>query len=110
MPNQVTSWIASEIRAEMARQRVTHEALAEALGILQSQMSRRLNGLIEIDADELAGIADRLNVPVTTFIPEHARLAYGDIEPLCGRMPALVAALYVARSGDVDEVVSERAA
>jgi transcriptional regulator with XRE-family HTH domain len=61
--------IAQEIRAEMARQGLTQEALAEKLGWTQRRLSYRLTADHPVDSAELESIADALGVPVTRFLP-----------------------------------------
>jgi transcriptional regulator with XRE-family HTH domain len=66
---------AREIRAEMSRQGVTQEVLAERLGCGQRLLSRRLTAEVPIDTAELDRIAKALGVPVTQFLPTPARAA-----------------------------------
>jgi transcriptional regulator with XRE-family HTH domain len=61
---------AAEVRAEMARQRKTGVGLAEALGLSQQTVSRRLTGQITFSLDELDRVAVWLGVDVLTFFPE----------------------------------------
>lgn len=67
MKHGLTHRVASEIRAEMGRQGVTHTALADVLGISQPQTTKRLNAVIPFDTSELEAIAEHLRVPVTNF-------------------------------------------
>lgn len=64
--------VGAEIRAEMARQRITQTALAERLGWVQQRLSRRLTGEVPMRLDELQQIADALRAPVTQFFPSPA--------------------------------------
>jgi transcriptional regulator with XRE-family HTH domain len=59
--------VAAEVRAEMARQRLSGRALAARLGWPQNRLSRRLAGDIPFTVDDLAAIAALLEVPVTRF-------------------------------------------
>jgi len=52
--------VAGNIRAEMARGNITQGAIANALGLTQQAVSRRLKGVVAIDLDELAVIAEVL--------------------------------------------------
>lgn len=61
--------IASEIRAEMARQKKTQVQLAEALGITPITASRRLNGTTSFDAVEIFQVAQWLGVQANVFYP-----------------------------------------
>lgn len=60
--------MAAEIRAEMARQRKTGRELAAHLHCSQQSASRRVNGETAIDLDELASIAEWLEVPVMKLL------------------------------------------
>lgn len=66
---------AREIRAEMGRQGVTQEVLADRLGCTQRLLSRRLTAEVPIDTAELDRIAKALGVPVTNFLPTEAGVA-----------------------------------
>jgi transcriptional regulator with XRE-family HTH domain len=69
MTQSLPQHVAREVRAEMGRQRRTHRELAEALGISQPQVTKRLNGDIEFRPSELEQVAEMLGVPVTQFLP-----------------------------------------
>jgi transcriptional regulator with XRE-family HTH domain len=56
--------VTAEIRAEMARQRLSHKALAERLGWDQSQVTRRLNGHTKLSFDDVVAIADALDISI----------------------------------------------
>jgi transcriptional regulator with XRE-family HTH domain len=62
---------AAEVRAELARQRISQRDLAARLDPPQNQMylQRRLSGRVGFDVDDLAAIAAALAVPVTQFLP-----------------------------------------
>ena len=71
------SVIAAEIRSLMGRHAKNQGDLALALSISQSQMSKRLRGIIPLDSDELVSIAAYFGVSVgslfgelTTRLPE----------------------------------------
>jgi len=64
--------IGREVRAELARQRLTHSQLAAHLGLAQSQVSKRLAGTIEFRPSELEKAAEFLGVPLLNFIPAPA--------------------------------------
>lgn len=67
-PGDIQSVVAGEIRAWMGRRGVTQTALAETLGLSQSQISKRLRGTIPLDIVELKKIADFLGVDVATLV------------------------------------------
>ncbi|MPY81265.1 MAG: helix-turn-helix domain-containing protein [Actinophytocola sp.] len=59
--------VAAEIRAQLARQRVTQTVLAEQLGVSRAWLSRRLSGDTPLSVGNVATIADAPGVPVSTF-------------------------------------------
>jgi transcriptional regulator with XRE-family HTH domain len=59
--------IAEEVRALLARRKISQRALAIELGWQQSQVSRRLTGSTPITAAELAELADALHVPIESL-------------------------------------------
>jgi len=64
--------IAAEVRAEMARQGISQQALALRLGWLQPRVSRRLTDgetFVPFDTQELAAVAHALGVDVSHFMP-----------------------------------------
>lgn len=64
----LTQRVASEVRAEVARQNVTQYDLAEVLGVAQPSVSRRLTGKHPFDTDELDKLAAFFDVPVDRFL------------------------------------------
>ena len=60
-PN-LTEQVAAEVRAYMARRRMTQARLAEVLGLSQSGVSARLAGKVPFRLDELEKVADALGV------------------------------------------------
>lgn len=62
--------VAANVRAELARQRITQTQLAAALRIAQSAVSRRLLGSVAFSLGELIEVARFLKVPVRTLLPE----------------------------------------
>lgn len=67
VPLRVT--MAEEIRALLARKRISGVRLATAIGKSQSYVSRRLTGETPFDVDDLEGIARVLGVDITAFLP-----------------------------------------
>lgn len=59
---------AANIRAEMARRRITGRALADQLGRSQMWLSRRLNGDTAFGLDELEAVAAAIGVPVAQLL------------------------------------------
>jgi transcriptional regulator with XRE-family HTH domain len=74
MAQSLTDHVVTEIRAEMARQRVTQRQLASVVGVSQVQISKRLSGRIQFDVAELEKVASVLGVPVTNFLPAPGHL------------------------------------
>lgn len=75
MGEAFTERVAAEVRAELARQRVSQETFSQRIGMSQSTLSRRLTGEIPFDTTELARVAEALGVPVsqfTQFVPQVA--------------------------------------
>lgn len=69
MGEDFTKRVAAEVRAEMARQKVSQETLCTRIGMSQSTLSRRITGEYPFDTSELARIAAALGVPVARFLP-----------------------------------------
>lgn len=55
--------LASEVRAEAARQRLARTAIAEHLGYTKQTVSQKLNGRIAITVEDLFAIGKLLHVP-----------------------------------------------
>lgn len=75
MTHTLAEHVAREVRAEMARQRVSQLQLATRLGLSQPQISKRLTGRLEFRPSELDAVAELLGVPVTQFLPASERAA-----------------------------------
>jgi hypothetical protein len=59
--------VAGEVRAVMARKRISVSKAARALGVGQSWLHRRVVGDIPFDVGELYAVADLLETPVEQF-------------------------------------------
>lgn len=70
-PARLTDRVAAEVRAGMARSRMTQTDLAEVLGLTQSVVSKRLRGKIAFSVDELEKVADALGVHPATLLGGH---------------------------------------
>jgi transcriptional regulator with XRE-family HTH domain len=57
-----------EIKVWMARRDVTQVELAKRLGVAQSWVSKRLNGVVALTVEDMARIAVALNVPPWEFM------------------------------------------
>jgi len=60
--------LGESVRAEMARSGVTQEMIAARLGIRRQNVSTRLAGVVAWTMDELAVVADLLDVPVAHLL------------------------------------------
>jgi transcriptional regulator with XRE-family HTH domain len=69
MSETPTYHVATEIRAAMARKRVTQTALAALIGMPVYSLARRLSNQAPLTVDELAAIAAALDVPVADLLP-----------------------------------------
>jgi transcriptional regulator with XRE-family HTH domain len=65
--------VAEEIRAMMARRRISGRELARKLGVSQSWVSYRLTGIQPIDLNDLQRIAEALDVTVLDLLPRDLR-------------------------------------
>lgn len=59
--------VAAEVRAEMARARVSGNRLAKLTSKSQAYWSRRITGDVAFDVDDLATLAAVLEVPIVRF-------------------------------------------
>jgi ABC-type bacteriocin/lantibiotic exporter with double-glycine peptidase domain len=62
--------VASAVRVAMAKKRMSGRALADLIGMPQSNFSRRITGDIAFDVDELAAIGRVLDEPMATFVAD----------------------------------------
>ena len=61
--------VASAVRAEVARRKISQATLGEALGLSQMGVSRRINGAVEFSAAEILILSELLGVTVETLMP-----------------------------------------
>ncbi len=59
--------VAAEIRAELARRRLSGRKVARQLGWTEPYLSRRLTGSVPFNVSDLIALAELLEVPVNTF-------------------------------------------
>lgn len=59
--------VADDVRAELARQRISGVRAAKRLGWTQNYIQRRLSGTVPFDVADLQAMAELLDVPVTRF-------------------------------------------
>lgn len=67
-PDGIGAIVAAELRVLMARYDVTQGTLADVIGVSQSQMSKRMKGIIPIDIYELEKLADYFEVSVAELV------------------------------------------
>ena len=63
----------ANIRAEMARRKVSQTTIADHLGLSQTSVSARIAGRVAFDINEIHAIAALLGVPITALIPSEIR-------------------------------------
>lgn len=64
----LNSLVTDNIRAEMARRRVTQKDLANLLGLSQSRVSARISGKSPWQLDDLIPVAEALGVSIDVLI------------------------------------------
>ena len=60
--------VAMNIRAELARRRVSQHKLAQHLGKSQTWVHRRLSGNVSLSINDIMLIADFLGLPITELL------------------------------------------
>lgn len=70
--DDIRQHIAAEVRAELARQRLSQREVADILDLPQSVVQLRLVGTRPFRAEELVQLATALGVPIARFIPAEA--------------------------------------
>ena len=69
MTPTLAAQVGANVRAEMARRRISQQALGEHLSLCQSSVSLRLRGQRPFDVQELEAVATFLDVPVSALLP-----------------------------------------
>jgi Helix-turn-helix. len=67
LPHQV---VAGEVRAALARRRISGRKAAREIGWTPAYIGRRLSGEAPLDVNDLVALAQLLDVPLTSFFPE----------------------------------------
>ncbi|WP_372457193.1 helix-turn-helix domain-containing protein [Mycobacterium intracellulare] len=65
--------VGANVRAEMARHKVSQVALAEQLDMAQQALSRRISGQTAFKVDELHRVAEILGVPTSVLMGDEQR-------------------------------------
>lgn len=71
-PRRLGPAVAEEVRVLLARRRISAVQLAKLMGVSQPYLSRRLNGAVALDLDDLEKIADVLGVAIADLLPRSA--------------------------------------
>jgi transcriptional regulator with XRE-family HTH domain len=64
--------VAANVRAELARKRITQMEVAACLGVSRQNVSQRLNGRVDFRVSELVAIAGLLDIPAAALLAESA--------------------------------------
>jgi transcriptional regulator with XRE-family HTH domain len=64
--------VAANVRAELARHRISQTSVAKHLGVSRQNVAQRLNGNVDFRISELITIAELVGIPVTTFLTDVA--------------------------------------
>jgi transcriptional regulator with XRE-family HTH domain len=72
MPTDLRDTVTAEVRAEMARRRMSQTALAELIGEQQWWISKRLTRATPFTLEDLDRIAQALGLPPTFFMQQRA--------------------------------------
>ncbi len=68
-PTGLRQAIAEAVRVEMARRRWSQRTLAEATGLSQSYIARRMTGQMPWTTDDLEQIASAMSVSLSALLP-----------------------------------------
>lgn len=69
MPSLVTQeQIAENVRVLLARRQIVQADLARAMGMSNTRLSRRIRGVAPFKAEELAAVADFLDIPISDLL------------------------------------------
>ena len=60
--------VAAAVRAEMARYGIEQQDIAEALGVTQQSVSRRLTGGVPMTVDDLTNYATVIGCPISRLL------------------------------------------
>ncbi len=73
--------VAAEVRAHLARQRISGRRAAIMLGWTAPYLSRRLTGEIPFDVNDLVKVADLLGLPPAAFFDNRPAPVYATLSP-----------------------------
>ncbi len=60
--------VAANVRAELARRRITQTDVAERLGVSRQNVAKRLNGSVDFRVGELISIANMLGITIGDLV------------------------------------------
>lgn len=72
MTSNLADYAAGQLRAELARRKITNAELARRLGVDETWVRRHKNGEAAIDMGDLERICEVLDLPPTHFIAASA--------------------------------------
>lgn len=67
--DRINQDVSAEVRAMMARKRITGKSLAARLGMTEMALSRRINGSVDFSVGELVAVAVELGCDVADLLP-----------------------------------------
>ncbi|GEA79964.1 helix-turn-helix domain-containing protein [Cellulomonas uda] len=71
-PRPATAIVTGNVRAEMARKRISQALVADRLRLTQQAVSNRLNGRVPFDVDEIVAVAELLEVDPAALLHRSA--------------------------------------
>jgi len=60
--------VAANVRAELARRRITQTEVAQRLGVTRQNVAQRLNGTVDFRVGELISIANMLDITIGDLV------------------------------------------
>ena len=60
--------VAANVRAELARRRITQTDVAERLGVSRQNVAQRLNGSVDFRVGELISIANMMGITIVDLV------------------------------------------
>jgi transcriptional regulator with XRE-family HTH domain len=60
--------VAANVRAELARRRITQTDVAQRLGVSRQNVAQRLNGSVDFRVGELIAVADMLGITIAELL------------------------------------------
>jgi len=69
-PRHISDLVSENVRALMARTKTKQQSLADALGMTQGAVSKKMNGDRPFTLDELELVASHFGVPITVLFEE----------------------------------------